>query len=102
VVAFLLAAYLNALVWFDIPVSRRGLGMAYRRKIIKKNWARALGFGLGFQLGLFVPFFNLLFLTPATAVAVSELYFKFEKPEQAIGTQALPPAPDASPAEVNS
>ena len=79
--AMLVAAYLNALVWFEIPVMRRGLGMAYRRKVVRMNRARAIGFGLGFQLGLFVPFFNFLFLTPATAVAVSQLYFKFEKPQ---------------------
>jgi CysZ protein len=78
-VAFLLAAYLNALVWFEIPVMRRGYGMAYRRQLLRKNRAYALGFGLGFELGLFVPFFNFLFLTPATAVAVSQLYFRFKK-----------------------
>ncbi len=78
-VALLLAAYLNALVWFEIPVMRRGYGMAYRRQVVRNNRARALGFGLGFELGLFVPFFNFLFLTPATAVAVSQLYFRFKK-----------------------
>lgn len=75
----LVAAYLNALVWFEIPVMRRGYDMAYRRKIVRNNAARALGFGLGFQLGLFVPFFNFLLLTPATAIAVSQLYFRFKK-----------------------
>ncbi len=77
--ALLLAAYLNALVWFEIPVMRRGYDMAYRRQILRRNRAYALGFGLGFELGLFVPFFNFLFLTPATAVAVSQLYFRFKK-----------------------
>ena len=77
--AILVAAYLNALVWFEIPVMRRGYNMAYRRRIVRNNSARALGFGLGFELGLFVPFFNFLFLTPATAVAVSQLYFRFKK-----------------------
>ncbi|MHC4814150.1 MAG: EI24 domain-containing protein [Planctomycetota bacterium] len=78
-VSLLLAAYLNAVVWFEIPVMRRGYSMAYRRQILRNNRARALGFGLGFELGLFVPFFNFLFLTPATAVAVSQLYFRFKK-----------------------
>ena len=77
--AFLAAAYLNALVWFEIPVMRRGYSMAYRRQVVRRNRAHALGFGLGFELGLFVPFFNILFLTPATAVAVSQLYFRFKK-----------------------
>jgi len=75
----LAAAYLNALVWFEIPVMRRGYDLAYRRRILRENSARALGFGLGFELGLFVPFFNVLFLTPATAIAVSQLYFRFKK-----------------------
>lgn len=78
-VSILVAAYLNALVWFEIPVMRRGYDMAYRRLIVRNNAARALGFGLGFELGLFVPFFNFLFLTPSTAVAVSQLYFRFKK-----------------------
>ena len=46
---------------------------------MRKNWARALGFGLAFNVGMLVPFFNILFLGPATAVAVSLLYFRFEK-----------------------
>ncbi|MHC4078165.1 MAG: EI24 domain-containing protein [Planctomycetota bacterium] len=78
-VSLLVAAYLNAVVWFEIPVMRRGYSMVYRRQILRNNRARALGFGLGFELGLFVPFFNFLFLTPATAVAVSQLYFRFKK-----------------------
>ncbi|MCA8954946.1 MAG: EI24 domain-containing protein [Planctomycetes bacterium] len=77
--AFLVAAYLNAMVWFEIPVLRRGYGMAYRRRIVRRNWGRALGFGVAFNLGILVPFFNVLFLAPATAVAVSLLYFRFDK-----------------------
>ena len=74
-----ISAYLNAIVWFEIPVLRRGYGMRYRRRVVKRNWARALGLGLAFNAGLLVPFFNILFLAPATAVAVSALYFRFEK-----------------------
>ena len=74
-----ISAYLNAVVWFEIPVLRRGYGMRYRRRVIRRNWARALGLGLAFNAGLLVPFFNILFLAPATAVAVSALYFRFEK-----------------------
>jgi CysZ protein len=73
------SAFLNAVVWFEIPVLRRGYGMTYRRRLLRKNWARALGFGLAFNVGMLVPFFNILFLGPATAVAVSMLYFRFDK-----------------------
>jgi CysZ protein len=78
-VGILISAYLNAVIWLEIPVVRRGYGMRYRYQIVQRNWARALGFGLAFNLGLLVPFFNILFLAPATAVAVSSLYFRFEK-----------------------
>ncbi len=79
ILGVLVSAYLNALLWFEIPVLRRGFNMTYRRAILRKNWARALGFGLGFYVGLLVPIFNILFLAPATAVAVSRLYFRFDK-----------------------
>ena len=79
VVGVLLSAYLNAVVWFEIPVLRRGYGMPYRRAIVRRNWARSLGFGIAFNLGLLIPFFNFLFIGPATAVAVSTLYLRFDK-----------------------
>jgi CysZ protein len=89
------SAYLNALVWFEIPVLRRGYGWKYRRKLIRRNWARALGFGLAFNIGLLVPFFNFLFIGPATAVAVSKLYFRFDKNVMPRAPQAdSPPAGD--------
>lgn len=78
-VGIAISAYLNAVVWFEIPVLRRGYGMRYRRRVIRRNWARALGFGLAFNAGMLVPFFNILFLAPATAVAVTSLYFRFDK-----------------------
>ena len=53
--------------------------MRYRRRIVRRNWPRALGFGLAFNLGMLIPVFNFLLLGPATAVAVSTLYFRFEK-----------------------
>lgn len=80
VIALVICAWLNALVAFDVPCTRRGYGLRDRLRLIGRNWARAIGFGLAFQLGLFVPFFNLLLLTPAAAVATSRLYFHFEKP----------------------
>ncbi len=82
ILAILLAAILNAVVWFDIPLARRGLGLRYRLSVVRKNWPVALGFGLAFQFGLVIPFFNFLILTPAAAVSVSRLYLRFEKPQR--------------------
>lgn len=79
IIAILLAAMLNAIIWFDIPTARRGLGLRHRLKVIRRNWPQALGFGLAFQLGLVIPLFNIVMLTPATAVAVSTLYLRFDK-----------------------
>jgi len=75
----LFSAYLNALVWVEIPVVRRGFGWKYRRKIVRRNWPFALGFGLAFNIGLLIPFFNLFVLGPAAAIATSKLYFQFDK-----------------------
>jgi CysZ protein len=82
VIAFVVCALLNALLWFEIPFARRGLDLRERIRVLRHNWARALGFGLAFQLGLFVPFFNFLLLAPTAAVAASMLYFHFEKNPQ--------------------
>lgn len=79
VVAVAISAYVNAISWFEIPVLRRGYGMRYRRQIVRRNWPRTLGFGLAFYVGMLVPFFNFLFIGPASAVAVSTLYFRFDK-----------------------
>jgi uncharacterized protein involved in cysteine biosynthesis len=79
VVAVVISAYVNAISWFEIPVLRRGYGMRYRRQIVRRNWPRTLGFGLAFYVGMLVPFFNILFIGPASAVAVSTLYFRFDK-----------------------
>ncbi len=73
------SAYLNALVWFELPVLRRGYGFRYRRQVVRKNWPRALGFGLAFNVGLLVPFFNILIIGPAATVAVSTQYFRCVK-----------------------
>lgn len=77
--AFVVAAALNAVLWFEIPFARRGYDSRERLRVLRHNWARALGFGLAFQLGLFVPLFNVLLIAPAAVVAVSTLYFHLEK-----------------------
>ena len=79
ILAILLAAILNAVVWFEIPTVRRGINLGGRLKVIRRNWPAALGLGLAFQIGLLIPLFNFLLLTPAVAVAVSKLYLRFDK-----------------------
>lgn len=79
VLALLAAACLTALLWFEVPFARRGYTIEQRIHIVRHNWPRALGFGLAFQLGLFVPLFNVLLLAPTAAVAVTMSYFHFEK-----------------------
>jgi uncharacterized protein involved in cysteine biosynthesis len=80
IVAVLVSAWLCALVWFDVPCGRREYSLRDRRRLLLHNWARALGFGLAFQLGMLLPVFNLFLLTPTAAVAVSALYFRCAKP----------------------
>lgn len=78
-IVYTIAAALTSLIWFEIPFLRRGQGLRQRVRVLRHNWARALGFGMAFQLGMLVPFFNMFLLTPAAAVAASMLYFHFEK-----------------------
>lgn len=77
--AMLIGAYCNAIVWFEIPCGRRGYSLRERRTLVRHNWPRAVGLGLGFQVGMLIPLFNFLLLTPATAVAVSAQYFRLDR-----------------------
>ena len=79
VIGVLAAAFLNAVIWFEIPAFRRGQGLRQRVALLRRNWARALGFGLAYQVGSLVPLFNVLLLAPAAAVSASVLYFHFDK-----------------------
>lgn len=78
-VTFLLASAAAAIVWFDTPAVRRGLDLRWHFADLRRNWPRALGFGAGCQLGLAVPFVNLLLLAPAAVVGATEQHFEFEK-----------------------
>ena len=101
VIALLVAAWLNALIWFEIPGTRRGYKMRTRSRLLRRNMARALGFGCAFQIGLLIPVFNFLLLTPAAAVGASNLYFRFQKAgiaERSLGVKprgTKPPTPSA-------
>ena len=79
VVAILAGAFLNALLWFEVPFTRRGYTIEQRIRIVRHNWARALGFGIAFEIAMAIPFLNLLLLAPAAAVATTTSYFHFEK-----------------------
>lgn len=95
--ALLVAAFLGALLWFEIPFARRGYTIEQRIRIVRHNWARALGFGIALQLGLCIPFFNILLLGPTAAVAVTMTYLHFEKvPPRGI---VRPPPGAARPAD---
>ncbi len=76
IVAFAVSGWLCALVWFDLPCGRRAYTLRERSELLRRNWARAVGFGLAFQAGLLLPVFNVFLLTPTAAVAVSALYFR--------------------------
>jgi uncharacterized protein involved in cysteine biosynthesis len=79
VLGALLGALFAGLVWLGIPAMRRGLGFDQRVTLLRRNWARLVGFGLAFEAGMFVPLFNLFLLTPTAAVAISVLYFHLDK-----------------------
>lgn len=75
----LAAAFLNALTWFELPFYRRGYSLRDRLRTLRHNWALATGFGLGVQVGMLIPVFNVLLLAPAAAVGASVLYLRMAK-----------------------
>jgi uncharacterized protein involved in cysteine biosynthesis len=77
--SFLAASAAAAAVWCELPAARRGLDLRAHLLDLRRNWARALGFGAGCQLGLVLPFLNLLLLAPAAAVGATMLHFHFDK-----------------------
>jgi CysZ protein len=83
VLAVLLSALFHALAWLDVAAARRGLSLADRLALVRANWARSLGFGLAVQLGLLVPFFNVLLLAPTAAAGITLVYLRFEKAPKA-------------------
>ena len=76
---FLVSAFVAALAWFELPTHRRGYRLRQRIALLRHNWAVALGFGLAFQVGALIPFFNVLLLTPTAAVAATMLYLRMDK-----------------------
>ncbi len=77
--AFLVSAFANALTWFELPTYRRGYDLRARFALLKHNWAVAVGFGLGFQVGALIPLFNIFLLAPTAAVSAAVLFLRMEK-----------------------
>lgn len=76
---FLLAAAIQALTWFELPLYRRGFGLRARLHFLRHNWAVGLGFGLGAQVGMAIPLFNVLLFSPAAAVGATMLFLRMDK-----------------------
>lgn len=75
----LLVSAAAAVIWCETPAARRGLGVRQHLLDLRRNWARALGFGLGCQLGLVVLPIGLLLLSPSAVVGATVLHFTFDK-----------------------
>ena len=67
------------MIWCETPAARRGLGLRQHLQDLRRNWARALGFGLGCQLGLAILPIGMLLLSPAAVVGATVLHFQFDK-----------------------
>jgi uncharacterized protein involved in cysteine biosynthesis len=75
----LLGAAIAALVWFELPMARRGLDLRARLRLVWRNRWRALGVGAALQVAAAVPPLNLLGLSAIATVAASSAYMQFEK-----------------------
>jgi uncharacterized protein involved in cysteine biosynthesis len=79
--ALALSAFLAGFTWLDYPAGRRGLSFRTKWAIARRNWALLTGFGLAFEIGLWIPFFNMLIVGPSAAVGVADLWFACRKGE---------------------
>ncbi|MCA8976628.1 MAG: hypothetical protein KDC98_18045, partial [Planctomycetes bacterium] len=80
---FLLGAAMAAVVWLAPPLARAGYDRRQRLELMWRNRRRALGTGIGLQLALAVPFFNLLLVSSTAAVAGVCTFLRFEKGQTA-------------------
>ncbi|HHI81365.1 MAG TPA: hypothetical protein ENK02_15480 [Planctomycetes bacterium] len=76
ILGILVGAFLAGYSFLDYPMARRGMDGTKKNRYVFSHWGYALGLGLGFELGLLIPFFNLFLSTPAAAVASSRIYLK--------------------------
>ena len=78
-IALAVSAFFAGFAWLDYPASRRGSPFRDKWRLARRHWALMIGYGLGFQLGLLIPFFNLAFGAPAAAVGSADLFFAMSK-----------------------
>jgi uncharacterized protein involved in cysteine biosynthesis len=78
ILGILLGAFLAGYSFLDYPMARRGMNGKEKTKFVLSHWSYVLGLGLGFEIGLLIPFFNLFLSTPAAAVASSRIFLKIQ------------------------
>ena len=78
-IAIAVSAFFAGFSWLDYPASRRGLRFGAKWALARRHWALLTGYGLGFLLGLLVPFFKACVAGPAGAVGAADLWFTSEK-----------------------
>ncbi len=78
-IAIPLSAFFAGFAWFDYPASRRGLAFKTKWRVARRHWAILTGYGLGFLVGLLIPFFNVFLAAPAGAIGIADLWFRLDK-----------------------
>ncbi len=77
----LASAWFAGFSWLDYPLARRGFSYGEKRRWALRNLGLTLGLGLGFQIGMLIPFFNLLLSGPAAAAAAGKAWFRLQAPD---------------------
>jgi CysZ protein len=91
--AVLLAtAAVTTLAWLELPLVRRGRGLGARRRLLRANLARALGFGIAAEIGLLLPCLNLLLYLPSAAAGITLLHLHLDKQTEEHAMEPLPVA----------
>ncbi len=89
ILGILVGAFLAGFSFLDYPMARRGMNGKEKTRFALSHWAYVLGLGLGFEIGLLIPFFNLFLSTPAAAVASSRIFLKIQTSREPHGKQLL-------------
>jgi len=76
--ALLCGACATALVFAELPAARRALPSAVLHRDLRRNWPLALGYGVGLELALLLPVFDVLLLAPAAAVGAVVLHWRLD------------------------
>ncbi len=78
VLGILIGAFLAGFSFLDYPMARRGMNGKEKTRFALSHWSYVLGLGLGFEIGLLIPFFNLFLSTPAASVASSRIFLRIQ------------------------